>query len=105
MTLWCKVVVGVQFSVLEQRLTSRAFALALDPVFDMEAVSKELVDLAAGNRGALERVHGRIHAAAHPRGRVTARILGALQAALSSPEPSGRTSTRTPGAQSGVQPI
>lgn len=88
-------VVGVRFSVLEQRLTSRAFALALDPVFDTEAVSKELVDLAAGNRRALERVHGRIHAVAEPRGQVTARILGALHAALGSPEPSGCASART----------
>lgn len=84
--------VGVRFSVLEQRLTSRAFALALDPVFDTQAVSRELVDLAAGNRQALERVRERIHAAADPPGQVTARILGALHTALDSPEPSGYTS-------------
>jgi hypothetical protein len=87
-----KVVVGLRFSVLEQRLTSRAFALALDPVFDTQAVSRELVDLAAGNRRALERVRERVHAVADPPGQVTTRILGALHAALDSPEPSGHTS-------------
>lgn len=82
----------MRLSVLEQRLTSRAFALALDPVFDTHAVSKELVDLAAGDRRALERVFERIHAVADPPGQVTARILGALHAALDPPEPSGCTS-------------
>jgi hypothetical protein len=86
------VVVDVRFSVIEQRLTSRAFALALDPVFDAQAVSRELVDLAAGDRRALERVRERIHAAADPPGQVTARILGALHVALDSPEPSGYAS-------------
>jgi hypothetical protein len=88
------VVAGVRFSVLEQRLTSRAFALALDPGFDPQAVGRELVDLAAGNRGALERVRERIHAVADPPGQVTVRILGALHAALESPEPSGHTTAR-----------
>ncbi len=84
----------MRLSVLEQRLTSRAFALALDPVLDTPAVSKELVDLAAGNRRALERVRERIHAAADPPGQVTTRILGALQAALEMPEPSGLPTAR-----------
>jgi hypothetical protein len=89
-----KVVVDVRFSVLEQRLTSRAFALALDPGFDTQAVSQELVDLADGNRRALERVRERIHAAADPPGQVTVRILGALRAALESPETSGSTTAQ-----------
>jgi hypothetical protein len=84
----------VRFSVLEQRLTSRAFALALEPAFDPHDVSRELVDLAAGNRRVLERVFERVHAAADPPGQVTTRVLGALHAALDSPEPSGCTSAR-----------
>lgn len=84
----------MRFSVLEQRLMSRAFALALEPVFDTHAVSRELVVLAAGNERALARVLERIHAVADPRGQVTARILGALHAALDSAEPSGCASAR-----------
>jgi hypothetical protein len=88
------VVVGVRISMLEQRLTSRAFALALEPAFDTQDVTRELVNLAAGNRLALERVRERIHAAADPPGQVTTRILGALHAALDLPEPSGYASAR-----------
>ncbi len=83
----------MRISVLEQRLTSRAFALALEPAFDTHDVSRELVGLAAGNRVALERVLERIHAAAYPPGQVTTRILGALHAALDLPEPSGFASS------------
>lgn len=91
-TLSRRVVVNVRFSVLEQRLSSRAFALALDPIFDPQAVSRELVALAAGDRRALERVLERVRAVADPPGQVTARILSALHAALDSPEPSRPTS-------------
>ncbi|MGH3116192.1 MAG: hypothetical protein ACRDQ2_03615 [Gaiellales bacterium] len=84
----------MRFSVLERRLTSRAFALALEPAFDTHEVSRELVNIAAGNRQALERVFERIHAAADPRGQVTTRVLGALHAALDSPGTSGCTSVR-----------
>src|SRR5204862_6430769 len=78
-------------SPLERQLTSRAFALALEPRFDVHAASKELVMGASGNRRALELVFDRVHAVADPRGRVTARVLATLHAALDAMAPFGPT--------------
>jgi hypothetical protein len=80
----------VRVTVLEQRLTSQAFDLALHPVFDTQAAAGRLAELAAGDRRALERVLHRLEAVAIPHGRVTERIVAALRAALDALDASSR---------------